>query len=112
MPADTKRAFVCHPGDNVATLLDDAAAGPVSLIGAPERPPVQATAAIDHAHKIAIAPIAAGQPVVKYGVAIGIAGRDIQAGEWVHLHNCRSQLDERSGKFEGGSEAGWAKKYA
>jgi len=33
-------------------------------------------------------------------VVIGIATRRIEPGEWVHLHNCRSQLDERSGSFD------------
>jgi altronate dehydratase small subunit len=26
--------------------------------------------------------------------------RRIEPGDWVHLHNCRSQLDERSGSFD------------
>ena len=38
-------------------------------------------------HKIAAAPIARGEPVVKYGAVIGFAGRDIAAGEHVHTHN-------------------------
>ena len=31
----------------------------------------------------------------KFGVEIGVAARDIEPGEWVHLHNCRSQYDGR-----------------
>lgn len=41
-------------------------------------------------HKIALRPIAAGQKIVKYGVAIGSATCDIEPGEHVHLHNMRS----------------------
>ena len=51
-------------------------------------------------HKIALAPIGEGEAITKFGVVIGIAMRRIEAGEWVHLHNCRSQLDERSGSFD------------
>jgi hypothetical protein len=38
--------------------------------------------------------------VIKYGVTIGLATRDIDAGEWVHLHNCRSLLDEGSSTLD------------
>lgn len=107
-----KSAFLSHQDDNVATMLEDAADSPVRLVGAPGRPPVAAVGSIPLAHKIALCAIAAGEPIVKYGVTIGIATRDIEAGEWVHLHNCRSQLDERSGKFESGREEGSESKYA
>ena len=38
-------------------------------------------------HKLAIADIAAGQAVKRYGQIIGAATRDIRAGEHVHTHN-------------------------
>lgn len=41
-------------------------------------------------HKLAAAAIAQGAKVIKYGVAIGSATRDIAPGEHVHLHNLRS----------------------
>jgi hypothetical protein len=50
--------------------------------------------------------------VVKFGVPIGIATKDILPGEWVHLHNCQSQVDERSSKFEAGTESGSEATYA
>src|SRR5690606_24890464 len=46
-----------------------------------------AAEAIDPGHKVAIKPIKAGSPVVKYCQAIGRATRDIAAGEHVHQHN-------------------------
>lgn len=94
------RAFQVHPKDNVATLLDDAPSGPVEITG-PETPlVVTVRRPVAMAHKIALRPIAEGDPVVKYGVQIGIATREIQPGEWVHLHNCRSALDERSSTLD------------
>ncbi len=43
-------------------------------------------------HKIALKPVSEGEPVIKYGYTIGIASKDIKAGEWVHTHNIRTAL--------------------
>lgn len=43
-------------------------------------------------HKIALEPIKAASPVVKYGYPIGSASSDIAAGEWVHTHNLHTAL--------------------
>jgi len=39
------------------------------------------------AHKVAIEDVARGSHIIKYGEIIGIATQDIQAGQWVHVHN-------------------------
>lgn len=44
--------------------------------------------AIPAMHKVALVPIAKGEAILKYGQVIGFAGRDIVAGEHVHVHNC------------------------
>lgn len=41
-------------------------------------------------HKAARGAIAKGQQILKYGVPIGRATRDIAAGEHVHVHNMAS----------------------
>jgi hypothetical protein len=38
-------------------------------------------------HKVARRPIAAGEPVLKYGVIIGVATKPIDRGAHVHVHN-------------------------
>jgi len=38
-------------------------------------------------HKIAVRPVAKGQPVRRYGQVIGFASQDIAAGQHVHTHN-------------------------
>ncbi len=43
-------------------------------------------------HKVALASIAQGQAVVKYGHPIGVATRPIQPGQWVHGHNVATRL--------------------
>ena len=95
-----KNAFQIHPADNVATLLDDAGAEAVLILGAPDPLAVVLTGPIALAHKAALRDIAAGEAIVKYGVPIGVATESIQRGGWVHLHNCRSALDERSSTLD------------
>jgi galactarate dehydratase len=65
--------------DNVGIIVDpDGAAVGSVLSGGPvvrER--------IPQAHKVALAEIAAGRPVIRYGHTIGHANREIAAGSWV-----------------------------
>jgi hypothetical protein len=46
---------------------------------------------VEFGHKYALRDIAQGEEILKYGLPIGRALTDIQAGEWVHVHNCRSE---------------------
>jgi len=50
-------------------------------------------------HKIAACPIPAGAPVRKYDAVIGVAARDIRAGDHVHAHNLRLADFERDPAF-------------
>jgi altronate dehydratase small subunit len=94
-------AFQVHASDNVATLLGEAAAGAtLHIVGSAQPTQFTAREKIELGHKVAVVPIPEGAPIIKFGIVIGIAMRAIAAGEWVHLHNCRSQLDERSGHFD------------
>jgi hypothetical protein len=93
------RAFQIHADDNVATLLEDVAAGPVELLGGSGRS-IEALEGIRTGHKIALSDIGEKEAVVKFGVAIGHAARAIRAGEWVHLHNLKSNFDERSSTLD------------
>jgi hypothetical protein len=93
-------AFQIHAADNVATLLSDAEPGPVALRGAASLASVTASEPVALGHKIAVHPIAAGEKVIKFGVPVGIAAAAIAEGAWVHLHNCTSRFDERSGDFD------------
>lgn len=70
------------PRDNVTTVLDQLTG--VTMLAGGE--PV--AAGVPFGHKVALRPIAAGEPVIKYGIPIGRATRDIAAGEHVHVHNC------------------------
>jgi altronate hydrolase len=75
-----------HRDDNVAiakqTIRPGTAAevdGAASAINVSER--------VEIGHKVALAPIARGAAIRKYGQIIGFATADIQPGQWVHTHN-------------------------
>lgn len=90
----SKITILLHTKDNVATALTDLKKGE------------QVNASLDDismdvvlredvafGHKYALRDVAKGEKVIKYGMPIGKTLTDIRAGEWVHVHNCRSQRD-------------------
>lgn len=92
--------------DNVATLLDNGAAGEdVVVLG--DKPGVRhlLLEPIAEGHKVALLPIPKGGPVVKFGTVIGTARKPIEPGAWIHLHNCASGYDERSQTLDAQSGA-------
>ncbi len=89
-------AFQIESIDNVATALADLAPGTVKLTGDASAPELTAREPIPRGHKLATRGIAAGEDIVKYGVPVGRATRDIAKGGWVHLHCMRSNHDEAS----------------
>ena len=96
-----KRCFVVHPADNVATLLDDAAAEQIMVIQAAGG---ENTLALNQpialGHKTALHAIQPDEPILKFGIPIGQATQPIQPGDWVHLHNCASFVDSRSATLD------------
>jgi altronate dehydratase len=86
-----KRSILLNAKDNVATALTELAAGERVH---PELDDLsydlEVIEDIAFAHKFALRDIAEGEEVLKYGMPIGKALNDIKAGEWVHVHNCRS----------------------
>lgn len=82
-----------HPDDNVAVALSDirrsesVTADGVTVMSADD---------IQRGHKIALRDIPEGGKIIKYGYPIGHASRSIKAGEWVHVHNVKTDLSEKS----------------
>ncbi len=73
-----------HPRDNVVVAARALGAG--SPVGIGDLT-IQVAAPVKMAHKIALAPIAKGAAIFKYGQVIGTATESIAAGDWVHSHN-------------------------
>jgi altronate dehydratase len=80
-PSGARLSLKTQVGDNVATLLDDQL--DCTLISGG----MSVDQGIPFGHKVALAPIAAGETVIKYGVVIGHAKTGIREGEHVHVHN-------------------------
>src|SRR5882672_9250295 len=70
-----------NPSDPVVVAMRDIAAG--ETVAAK----VKAAEPITRGHKVAILPLAAGQPVRKFGQIIGNATMAVQPGQHVHVHN-------------------------
>ncbi|NWG25492.1 MAG: altronate dehydratase [Pseudorhodoplanes sp.] len=78
--------------DNVLVAVDQIAQG-ASAGG------TSARERIPRGHKMAIMPIAQGEPVRKYGQIIGFASKPIAPGEWVHEHNVEMHDFARNYRF-------------
>jgi len=82
--------------DNVVVAIDQITVGAIAAgVAAQERVP--------RGHKMAIAAIAQGEPVRKYGQIIGFASKPIVAGHWVHEHNVVMHDFDRDYRFAEGA---------
>jgi altronate hydrolase len=82
------RVVRIHPDDNVAVAVDALTSGDTFIIEKTR----EARTDVPAGHKIALLPIAVGDPVIKYGFPIGRATAAIEAGDWVHSHNLATAL--------------------
>ena len=81
-----------HPADNICVAARNLGAGEeISAGGRTVRLPAE----IRIGHKIAIAQIAEGDRVLKYGQSIGVAAKSIEPGGWVHTHNLAQDRSAR-----------------
>ncbi|RRJ67011.1 altronate dehydratase [Paenibacillus oralis] len=84
-----QRLMKMNPRDTVAVALRPIEAGEEISFDALS---IKAREAIPQGHKIALADMAAGSAVTKYGYPIGRAAADIAQGDWVHTHNVKTGL--------------------
>ena len=85
-----------RPEDNIAILTQTLPAGTeIDCRGQT----VVLDKRINMGHKIALKPIAKGEPVHKYGQIIGFAENPIVVGEHVHTHNINAGMFERDYAF-------------
>jgi len=74
------RLIRVHANDNVAVVVNEGGLP----AGARLAPGLELREAIPEAHKVALADLAEGDAIVRYGVTIGYANRAITRGSWVH----------------------------
>jgi altronate dehydratase small subunit len=88
-----KRALMMNVKDNVATALEPLDTGVLTRVILPSQEVLKEVApnhAVPFGHKIAITGIKKGDKVIKYGEVIGNASQDIEPGDYVHVHNVKS----------------------
>ncbi len=78
-----------HPSDNTCVAARPLAAGERIAVAGRE---IVVRESIKQGHKLAIAPIARGASVTKYGQHIGEATCDIAVGDWVHTQNLHADV--------------------
>ena len=87
LPVTDGRLLFLNPKDNVCTAIAPIPGGTTLQISGNT---VVIKQNIPLGFKIAGCNIATHQSVIKYGVSIGSATRDIVLGDLVHLHNMKS----------------------
>jgi len=88
----TPRTLRLNAADNVIVAVDALEPG-TSVEG------VTATQRVPRGHKLAVAPVAQGEPIIKFGQIIGFASKPIAPGEWVHEHNVEMHDFARDYRF-------------
>jgi len=85
----TPDLIIVNDSDNVATALRNVQPGVMARIANARGETQLLTPLVEIrlGHKVALAPIAAGDLVIKHGHPIGRATSDIEPGDHVHVHN-------------------------
>jgi altronate hydrolase len=91
-PALDALGVLLHPADNVLVANRDLRPG--ESVGE-----LTVRADVPRGHKVAVAPIAQGEPVRKYNQVIGFATVPIGPGDHVHTHNVEFKAFERDYAF-------------
>lgn len=79
--------ILLHANDNVVVALKNLEEDVIIEVKGKQ---IQLKAAIGFGHKIAIHSIRAGENVLKYGLSIGSATKNITVGEHVHVQNLKT----------------------
>jgi galactarate dehydratase len=77
--------LLIHESDNVAIVANDGGLGEGAVLPSG----VELRERVPQGHKVALVDIAAEAPVIRYGVPIGHALKDIPKGSWVHERTLR-----------------------
>ncbi|WP_084439224.1 aldo/keto reductase [Sphingobium sp. TCM1] len=87
MLGDDARLILLHPQDNVLICVRAIEAGDLLPASGGTIP---AREGIAIGHKVARVPLNAGDKVIKYGAPIGSMTAGAATGDWVHMHNMKS----------------------
>ena len=82
-----RQLILLHEDDNVLVVVSSIEAGDLLPVAGGTVP---AHEGITIGHKIARVALAAGDKVIKYGAPIGSMTAAVAPGEWIHMHNMKS----------------------
>lgn len=88
-----KKAVKIHPNDNVAVMAEAAKVGERISAAGQE---ISLHQDVPAGHKVALCEICKGEKIIKYGSSVGCASQPISAGDWVHSHNLKTNLQAES----------------
>lgn len=86
-----EKFIIMNQDDNCATALEEI---PMNIEIVFRENLIRINQKIPIGHKFALLDIKKGELIKKYGEIIGIATEDIQIGDWIHIHNIKSQYLE------------------
>ena len=92
MGFDDNLTIKLHPNDNVAIAFKDIAKEETTQ-------KIKANIRIPQGHKIALKKIKKGEEIIKYDQTIGLAGKDILAGDHVHIENTQFLFSKHNYEF-------------
>ncbi len=96
---DASQLILLHEDDNVFVVVAPIEVGDVLTIGGGTVP---AREGITVGHKIARHALAPGDKVIKYGAPIGSMTVRAAAGDWIHMHNMKSDYIAAHSRSAGG----------
>ena len=87
-----KVAMIIDKTDHVATCISAVKRGETVELMRDGRKSkkIKAKQNIPFAHKICVKGMKEGDQCLKYGLSIGSASKDIQVGDYIHIHNLES----------------------
>jgi hypothetical protein len=85
--AEMNQLILLHETDNVLVVVAPVEAGDLLPVSGGTVP---AREGITVGHKVARVALRAGEKVIKYGAPIGSMTVAAEPGEWVHMHNMKS----------------------
>lgn len=100
------KAVKNHDLDNVATIFGSGTEKGSKVEVADPKGNIEIYESLDEipfGHKIALCNISSKEQITKYGEEIGVATKDIQVGEHVHVHNIDSIRGRGDWDREGGT---------
>jgi hypothetical protein len=84
-----KKGLVLDPRDNVGIVIETVSVG--DEVKFSDGAVIKSVSDLAMPHKMALADIAEGATVIKYGEIIGYTTAYVKQGEFVHVHNIDSE---------------------